>query len=117
MSNALVCSATRAVCVLAEARGRALAAARTMQERAAIMGNEEAQQLMRRLEQRMRTIASDPEFSAHQREKAMEAVLWFQPLPGRAGGLSPQEVLQWVSLGGPGWMSSALSVMCWPCLC
>jgi hypothetical protein len=62
MSHALVCSTTRAVAVLAEARGRAVAAARSPEEKAALLGDAQVQGLMRRLEQRMRAIASDPEF-------------------------------------------------------
>eukprot|EP00879_Flechtneria_rotunda_P022502 GHRR01023753.1.p1 GENE.GHRR01023753.1~~GHRR01023753.1.p1 ORF type:complete len:1357 (+),score=559.90 GHRR01023753.1:692-4762(+) len=103
MSHAASCSATRAVAVLAESRAHAIAAARTPADRAAVMGDLEVQQLMGLLEERMLAIASDTGFSAHQREKALEALLWFTQLPLRKGYdplLSSQQALQWMSLGG-----------------
>lgn len=45
--------------ILAESRAHALAAARTSADRAAVLGDEEVQELMQQLEQRMIAIASD----------------------------------------------------------
>lgn len=47
------------VAVLAESCAHALAASRTPADRAAVLGDEEVQQLMQQLEQRMVAIASD----------------------------------------------------------
>eukprot|EP00878_Enallax_costatus_P001838 GHUV01001996.1.p1 GENE.GHUV01001996.1~~GHUV01001996.1.p1 ORF type:complete len:1153 (+),score=396.09 GHUV01001996.1:337-3795(+) len=104
MSHAAICSATRVVAVLAESRAHALAAARTPADRAAVLGDEDVQHLMGQLEQRMIAIASDAGFSAHQREKALEALLWFSQLPASSRGaaplLTPKQIAQWLSSGG-----------------
>jgi hypothetical protein len=42
-------------------------------------------------------------YSAHMREKALEALLWFMQLPAarnRPGLLLPSEMVQWMSTGG-----------------
>jgi hypothetical protein len=54
-----VCSATRAVAVLAEARAHALAGTRSAADRAAVLGSEDCQALMQQLQDRMLAIASD----------------------------------------------------------
>lgn len=55
----LACSATRAVCALAEARAHAVAAARSPAARAALLGDDEVQLWMEQLEDCMITIASN----------------------------------------------------------
>lgn len=55
----VLCSATRAVCALAEARAHAIAAARTPADRAALLGGDEVQLWMEQLEDRMISIASN----------------------------------------------------------
>lgn len=55
----MLCSATRAVCALAEARAHAIAAARTLADRAALLGGDEVQLWMEQLEDRMISIASN----------------------------------------------------------
>ncbi|KAF8062701.1 SPAC3H8.02 [Scenedesmus sp. PABB004] len=111
MSHAAICSATRAVAVLAEARAHALAAARSAADRAAAMGDAELVDGMAALQERMAAIASDPGFSAHQREKAMEALLWFSALPAGSRGppppLAPRDIARWMSSGG-GTVSAAV---------
>lgn len=59
MLCAAPCSATRAVCALAEARAHAVAAARTPADRAALLGGDEMQLYMEQLEDRMHLIASN----------------------------------------------------------
>jgi hypothetical protein len=44
-------------------------------------------------------------YSAHMREKALEALLWFMQLPAardRPGLVTPSEMVQWMSTGGGG---------------
>lgn len=51
-------------------------------------------------------------FSAHMREKALEALLWFTQLPAprdRPPILTPSEMVQWMSTGVCG--------VCWSCRC
>ncbi|KAF6252279.1 hypothetical protein COO60DRAFT_1704362 [Scenedesmus sp. NREL 46B-D3] len=109
MSHAAICSATRAVAVLAEARAHALAGTRSAADRAAALGSEECQGLMQQLQERMLAIASDTGtdcvcFAAHQRGKALEALLWFTQLPSgsraHAPPISPRQIVTWASSGG-----------------
>lgn len=55
----LICSATRTVCALAEARAHAIAAARTPADRTALLGDDEVQLWMEQMEDRMISIASN----------------------------------------------------------
>ncbi len=104
MSHASVCSATRTVATLAEARARALVAVRADRPNAAgqrqlLMGDASLQKTMGLLEQRMQAIAEDVEFGAHQRELALEALLWLQLLPAKRPALAPGLIMEWLSAG------------------
>ncbi|GBF93132.1 hypothetical protein Rsub_05861 [Raphidocelis subcapitata] len=100
-SHAAIASACRAVAALAEARARAAALARSPAERAAALGSEEVREQMGVLQERMLAVVREPGFSAPQRLKALEALLWLQPLPTAKPPLvTPEELLQLMSLGG-----------------
>jgi hypothetical protein len=101
-SHAAIASACRAVAALAEARARAIALARSPGERDALLGGPEVEEQMGALRARMVAVAKEPGFSAAQRLKALEALIWLQPLPlppGKAPLISPEELLQQLSMG------------------
>jgi hypothetical protein len=58
-------------------------------------------------------------YSAHMREKALEALLWFMQLPAardRPGLLTPREMVQWMSTGEHGCCCPLAASLLW-CTC
>lgn len=96
MSHASVCAACRAVAALAQGRARTYADMR----REEALGSEHVQQCIARLEAAMLVVANDQDFSAHERELALEALLWLMLLPHKPPTLAPHKLVDMISTGG-----------------